>query len=91
MPTFTLHTAGELGTEPRVLERSLRETLELAKTWDAVLLLDEADVVLEARSQHEIQRNGLVSGKLARSAQGRKANTDPAQYFCVYLSTTKAF
>jgi SpoVK/Ycf46/Vps4 family AAA+-type ATPase len=59
-PLYSI-SAGELGIEARSLERSLRDTLELAKSWRAVLLIDEADVILEARSQHEIQRNGLVS------------------------------
>ena len=38
----------------------LTEILELAALWDAVLLLDEADVFLEARSLHELQRNAMV-------------------------------
>ena len=29
--------------------------------WEAVLLLDEADVFLEARSTHDLERNKLVS------------------------------
>ena len=32
-----------------------------ASRWDAVLLLDEADVVLEKRSYEDIRRNGIVS------------------------------
>jgi hypothetical protein len=34
-----------------------------ASRWDAVLLLDEADVVLEKRSYEDIRRNGIVSGE----------------------------
>jgi SpoVK/Ycf46/Vps4 family AAA+-type ATPase len=33
----------------------------IAGHWNAILLLDEADVFLEQRSFHEIARNGLVS------------------------------
>jgi len=33
----------------------------IAGHWNAILLLDEADVFLERRSSHEITRNGLVS------------------------------
>ncbi|KAG8740886.1 hypothetical protein FRC10_003801 [Ceratobasidium sp. 414] len=35
--------------------------LGVATIWKAVLLIDEADVFLEARSSHELQRNALVS------------------------------
>lgn len=48
-------------------ESRLQEKLELefkrATDWDAILLLDEADVVLEARSFEDVRRNGIVSGK----------------------------
>jgi ATPase family associated with various cellular activities (AAA) len=54
-------SAGELGTDPRVLERSLTDILDIAHAWGAVLLLDEADVFLEERSIHDIHRNALVS------------------------------
>lgn len=54
-------SAGELGTDPRVLERSLTDILDIAHAWGAVLLLDEADVFLEKRSIHDIHRNALVS------------------------------
>jgi SpoVK/Ycf46/Vps4 family AAA+-type ATPase len=32
----------------------------MASLWDAVILMDEADVFLQARSLHEIQRNAMV-------------------------------
>lgn len=35
--------------------------LERTTKWKAVLLLDEADVFLEARSTHDLERNKLVS------------------------------
>ncbi|KAJ7140077.1 P-loop containing nucleoside triphosphate hydrolase protein [Mycena crocata] len=53
--------ASELSTKPEVLERKLKSILSLATAWDAVLLIDEADVFLEQRSLHEIERNSLVS------------------------------
>ncbi|KAF7328981.1 p-loop containing nucleoside triphosphate hydrolase protein [Mycena venus] len=51
----------ELSTKPSVLEQKLKSILSLATAWDAVLLIDEADVFLEQRSLHEIERNSLVS------------------------------
>lgn len=34
--------------------------MDLCSTWDALVLIDEADIFLEARSSIEIQRNALV-------------------------------
>ena len=55
-----LISVGELGTDPRQLESSLREILDVATAWDAVIGLDEADVFLEARDEHDIVRNAMV-------------------------------
>ena len=54
-------SAGDLGTDPRVLEKELQNILDIAHSWGALLLLDEADVFLEKRSIHDIHRNALVS------------------------------
>lgn len=54
-------TSGELGTSAKQLETALKTALDLAKTFRAVLLLDEADVFLEKRSPHDVERNALVS------------------------------
>lgn len=51
----------ELSSRPPELEVNLRSTLSLATAWDAVLLIDEADVFLEQRNLHELERNALVS------------------------------
>ncbi|KAK0484857.1 P-loop containing nucleoside triphosphate hydrolase protein [Armillaria novae-zelandiae] len=53
--------SSELSAHPPMLEGKLRSTLSLATAWDAVLLIDEADVFLEQRSLHELARNALVS------------------------------
>lgn len=42
-------SAGELGTDPAKLEYELQKILDIAHSWGAVLLLDEADVFLEKR------------------------------------------
>ncbi|MCJ1312116.1 hypothetical protein MMC25_005790 [Agyrium rufum] len=54
-------SAGELGTSPKELEMELTKILEIAHSWGAVLLLDEADVFLEKRTVQDIHRNALVS------------------------------
>jgi len=53
-------TVGELGVTAKDLEGKLRQILELAWEWDAVLLIDEADIFLERRSHNDIKRNAMV-------------------------------
>jgi len=53
-------SVGELGTETIELERKLREILEVSSSWNAVILLDEADIFLEKRSENDITRNAMV-------------------------------
>ncbi|KAJ7210089.1 P-loop containing nucleoside triphosphate hydrolase protein [Mycena pura] len=59
-PLYVVGTS-ELSTVPSELETKLKSILDIATAWDAVLLIDEADVLLEQRSLHEIERNSLVS------------------------------
>ncbi|KAF2729930.1 P-loop containing nucleoside triphosphate hydrolase protein [Polyplosphaeria fusca] len=54
-------SAGDLGLDPRRVESKLQDILEMCTRWNSVLLLDEADVFLEQRSLHELERNKLVS------------------------------
>ncbi|KAI1289047.1 hypothetical protein F5Y03DRAFT_64840 [Xylaria venustula] len=54
-------TAADLGHEPAILEKNLLQFLKNASTWDAIVLLDEADVYLEQRSAHDLRRNSIVS------------------------------
>ncbi|RSL68710.1 hypothetical protein CEP54_002753 [Fusarium duplospermum] len=43
------------------VEQRLGDLLRLATRWGAVLLLDEADVFMQARNLQDLERNGLVS------------------------------
>ena len=66
-PLYILNS-GELGIEPQEVEENLNKALMLAVAWNAILLIDEADVFLEQRSVQDLQRNCLVSlGLLARA------------------------
>ncbi|MGZ8924553.1 MAG: AAA family ATPase [Nitrososphaeraceae archaeon] len=51
---------GELGTNVESLEENLRNILDIAISWNAVLLLDEADIFMEARDDFNIERNAMV-------------------------------
>ncbi|KAF2262142.1 P-loop containing nucleoside triphosphate hydrolase protein [Lojkania enalia] len=54
-------SAGELGTNSRTLETELNRIMDITHSWGAILLLDEADVFLEQRANHDVHRNALVS------------------------------
>ncbi|KAM3420591.1 hypothetical protein BST61_g3853 [Cercospora zeina] len=54
-------SSGDLGTDSERLDERLTRILDMASTWKAVLLIDEADVFLERRSLHDMERNSLVS------------------------------
>jgi len=53
-------TAGQLGTESGEIEGYLGMYLKRAKRWNAILLIDEADVFMEERDS-DIERNALVT------------------------------
>ncbi len=58
-PLYSI-SIGELGTVPDELEKRLRTILDMASTWNAVVLLDEADIFLEKRDENNIVRNAMV-------------------------------
>jgi hypothetical protein len=60
VPLFVM-SAGDLGSHSEDVEDRLVSVLEKCTRWNAILLLDEADIFLEERSLHEVERNKLVS------------------------------
>lgn len=54
-------TCGDIGTDPESVEKYLESVLFIGSTWGCVVLLDEADVFLEKRTEMDMQRNALVS------------------------------
>lgn len=56
-------TAGDLGTDPEYLEKKLSKIFDYAVSWNAILLLDEADIFLQDRDYDNLQRNALVSSE----------------------------
>lgn len=59
-PLYTM-SAGELGTQADGVEEKLGNILEMATMWNAILLIDEADIFLEQRGTGELERNELVA------------------------------
>ena len=46
------------------MEKNLSKWFQLAESWGAVMLLDEADVWLERRMISDLKRNTLVAGSV---------------------------
>ncbi|KAH7309739.1 hypothetical protein B0I35DRAFT_397843 [Stachybotrys elegans] len=59
-PLFQI-TCGDLGTTEEEVEKALETNFALASRWDCILLLDEADVFLAARTKLDFKRNALVA------------------------------
>ncbi|KAA6410582.1 MAG: hypothetical protein FRX48_06004 [Lasallia pustulata] len=54
----------DVGVDPEKVQINLERMFDLAATWEAVLLIDEADVFLDSRAskgQTDLRRNALVS------------------------------
>ncbi|KAF8636274.1 hypothetical protein AX17_003665 [Amanita inopinata Kibby_2008] len=53
--------SGDLGTTAGDLDRNLERIFDIATAWRAIVLIDEADVFLEKRSLHDLERNAMVA------------------------------
>ncbi|CAG9981746.1 unnamed protein product [Clonostachys byssicola] len=58
-PLYSI-SGGELSTDVTKVEQRLNEIFSLTKRWDAVTLLDEADVLLCKRNSADMDRNAIV-------------------------------
>lgn len=56
-------TSSDVGTDPSSVEFNLTLHFKIAKSWGAVLVIDEADVFMERRTTNDLTRNSLVAGK----------------------------
>ena len=54
-------TCGDIGTDERTMEDKLSKWFRFAETWNAIMLIDEADIFLEKRATSDLQRNNLVA------------------------------
>ncbi|KAL4972364.1 hypothetical protein BDW66DRAFT_154781 [Aspergillus desertorum] len=59
-PLYVL-SAGELERDPASVDEKLRRTLNLAEKWDAVLLLDNCDILLQERPFECLEHNKIVA------------------------------
>lgn len=56
-------TSADIGTDAEFVEANLTDNFKTARSWGAVLLIDEADVFMERRGTADLERNSLVAGK----------------------------
>ena len=61
-PLLSVHAA-QLGTNGQDVEHNLREVLDKGSRWNAVVLLDEADVYIRERG-HDLHQNAIVAAFL---------------------------
>ena len=61
-PPLYVLSCGELGYITHRVEQCLSLHLNLAKRWDAMVLIDEADVFLAERTVEDLTRAELVTG-----------------------------
>jgi hypothetical protein len=54
--------AADIGITANEVERNLDTLFTLSQRWRCVLLFDEAEIVLQARTREDMQRNSIVSG-----------------------------
>jgi ATPase family associated with various cellular activities (AAA) len=61
VPLFKI-AVGQVRTDAESVKSALQNAFLMTKAWNGIILLDEADVFLERRSIHDLNRNQLVSG-----------------------------
>jgi AAA+ superfamily predicted ATPase len=61
-------TSGELSMHNGQVEERLMQLFSLAERWNAIILLDEADVFMQERSMWNLTGNWLVSSNVFHSA-----------------------
>ncbi|KAF4472976.1 Fidgetin 1 [Fusarium albosuccineum] len=97
VPLYSM-SAGDLGTQPKEVEKALDRALGLCGLWNAMLLLDEADVFLGARTDSDLSRNELVSGNWLPTYTHRSSLTPILPVFltkleyytgCCFLTTNR--
>ncbi|WPB05614.1 uncharacterized protein RHO25_010267 [Cercospora beticola] len=59
-PLYSI-SSGALGSAASDINTNLRQIMNLCAHWQAVLLLDEADVFLAKRNIYDLERNAIVS------------------------------
>lgn len=54
-------SGGDLGVTAASVDRALTTIFKISSAWKALVLIDEADVFMEERSLHDLERNAMVA------------------------------
>ena len=54
-------SASDLGSTPEDIDQNIANIMGLCERWDAILLLDEADVYIKQRTDDQLDRNTVVA------------------------------
>lgn len=60
LPLYNV-SVGDLGTNPEQMESILSRIFKMTESWNAIVLIDEADIFLEERCDFNIVHNAMVS------------------------------
>ncbi|EXF76123.1 hypothetical protein CFIO01_07988 [Colletotrichum fioriniae PJ7] len=63
-PLYSI-SGGELSVDVGKVEAKLTSVFDLGTRWKAIVLLDEADVVMTKRSSSELEKNAIIAGELS--------------------------
>jgi hypothetical protein len=63
-------SSGDLGVCASEVERALSRIFAIAPAWEAIVLIDEADVFLEKRTVADLLRNATVAVFLRKLEYG---------------------
>lgn len=53
--------SGDLGTNPKEIEKNLENILNMVESWGGIVLIDEADVFMNVRTDYNIDYNACAS------------------------------
>ncbi len=53
--------AGDLGSKPESIENELQRIFDMVGKWNGIVLIDEADVFMSERVDHDVMYNACVS------------------------------
>ena len=59
-PLYSVGT-GDLGTDPATIEKRLQMIFDMVGKWNGIVLIDEADVFMAERVDHDVKYNACVS------------------------------
>lgn len=54
-------SSGDLGTDAAMIDRKLQDIFNMVEKWNGIVLVDEADVFMERRQDHNLEQTACVA------------------------------